>query len=1285
MKRTFKIVRILSRHTWLWTLAFVVLLAFSLSAARLLLPQLERYKGDLELEISQVIGQPVSVAEVEVGWHGYGPRLFLHDVRLLDRSGDLVLFGFEQAHVDVSLPLTLYRWQVALRDLTFKGIELSLQREHDGSVAVAGLELPQADAGQAGENDDAVLAWLFSQKYLAIEDSVIHWRDLMQGDYGFTMHNVSLKLSNEGEQHFLSGQVHLPPSLGGGVRVIIEARGSVENLADWPVDFYVEGQGLELVQWLADRPALGLRMLNGSAEIELWGRWQQDRLDNIKGHLFVRDVYLTSDAIAVESEPQVLMLASVFSEFVWQVDDLGWQLDIDRLRLVKDDVAWQPTRVRVNQHASEEGTEVEVVSSFARIDDVAALLSLSSRLSEQQQEVLQTTRPRGELHGAYLKFGFSEDQLQSYFVRAELEKLALLSWQKLPGFDGLDLSLNMDQSGGVVDVATEGAYLDLRNLFRDFFTLDALSGRLAWQQGDEGVLLDMRDFELSNQDAAVALAGQLYMPTDKTSPIIKLLLDIKAGNGEATSRYLPAKIMSQKTVAWLDGAIVAGNVDSGSMVLQGPVKQFPFNDASGRFEIRFNVNDGILDYGLDWPRIEQIETEVAFVGTRMDINAKAGKVLAADISHVAVEIADMRGNPALLSLQGRADGSATDVIGFINQSPLQQRFGNFSQGATGAGDSRLDLNLSIPLASGADVETLGRIKFEDGVVDFPSLGVDLSGLSGEVEFSNKGLSAQAVSAVVMGQPAKVDIYTEALPQDKFNTVFVAQGESRLEELEKRFDLFVFPYLNGEAQWRARLEIPRSNNGDAESPSLELESNLQGIDVQLPSPLQKSSVELRPFDLFARFDKQASHWSFDYGEETMTGVFELAGAKGLQSGELRFAGAAKLPQKSGLRVAGKLEGFVYDQWQSLFSVEQGQPKKDAVVNQIDLRFDNAELFTQTLHNVQLQAEYAEAMWAADIKSDEMAGRVWLPDSLDHIMEMNLEYLHLSRKASGAEVVETLEEPFDPRKLPPLIIKSKKTHFGELDLGQMSLKTRRLPLGMRIDSLETKSDIVETNIKGQWLKTHQHSSRIDADLKVHDLGAVLAGLGYIEAVKNADGAAKLSLNWDGPLLDYDLASLDGVVDFNFEDGRLLEVEPGAGRFFGLLSITALPRRLQLDFSDFFGKGFAFDDLRGHFDVSDGDAYTDNFFMDGPAARIDLQGRVGLADEDYDQRVKVVPHVTSGLPTLAAVLTGQIGPAVVLALIEKLTKPEVDKATGIYYQVTGSWDDPQVEPIDLVRSDK
>lgn len=1285
MKVTYRIIRFISRHTWWWTFAFIIFLALSLTAARLLLPQLERYKSDLEQQISQTIGQPVSVAKFEIGWHGYGPRLFLHDVQLLDESGAEVLFGFQQAHIDMSLPLTLYRGQITLRHLTLSGIDLTLERQTDGRITLGKMELPQVDSSQvSGDGGRAVLSWLFRQKRLAIENSTLHWRDLMRDDFELTVRGVNVNLRNSGEEHFLSGQVSLPSTLGGQVKVMAEAHGPVDQFESWPIDFYAQGTDLELVQWLVDQPNLGMRIVNGIAEIELWGGWQDNHLDNLKGYLFMRDAYLAPDKEVAGIEQSAQIVSSLFGEFVWQKQAGGWSLDVDRLRLVMDEVAWQPARVHVEQSAVEAGKQLEVVASFARVDDVTSLMSLSSHLTEQQRRILLTTKPRGEIHGAYVSLQLAEDKIQDYFVRAQLKNFALLPWKKLPGFDGLDVSVNMNQTGGVADIGTRGAYFDFRNLFRDFFVVDELLGRLAWQQDDEGVLLELRQLELANQDVAAGLDGQIFFPKDKSSPVVKLLLDIKRGNGEMTSRYLPARIMPPKSVEWLDHGIVAGDVTSGAMVFQGPIKRFPFNDGSGRFEIRFNVSDGILDYQKEWPRIEQIETEVAFIGNGMFINAVDGKVLASDIKHVAVEIPDMRAKPAVLSLTGRAQGSSSDVVKFINQSPLQQRFANFTEGVSASGDSRLDLSLTIPLEANTKVETLGLVSFEDSAIDFTRFGVDLTQLSGQVEFTGEGLSAEAVNAVVMGQPASLNIFSEELPQEKVNLVFEAKGETRYQELHKRLDLFVFPYLEGVSQWHARLEIPRNKKGGIVQPTLKVNSDLRGTEVILPLPLAKGASEARNFELFARFDQEASHWFFDYHAEALAGAFELVAETGLRRGELRFGAAAELPQKQGLRIAGSLDHFNYNVWQPLLAVDKEETEADqvVVVNQLDLHVNTAELFGQSFHDVNIQGEHGESYWVAQIESNELSGKVWLPDNWDQVLEMDLEFLYLA-KAGDEEGAAA--DPFDPNDLPPLNIKSKQTHYGDLGLGQIELVTRKRANGLNIEKFTVNSNIVSGNIEGVWTKTAQHSSTLSADLNIHDLGSLLGGLGYVETVRKGEGVSLLKLSWQGPLLDYDLASMNGSVDFDFNDGSLLEVDPGAGRLFGLLSVSALPRRLTLDFSDFFGKGLSFDYLRGHFDIKDGNAHTENFELDGPAARIEIQGRVGLLQQDYDQRVKVVPHVTSGLPILAGILTGAIAPALVVALIEKLAQPELEKATGVYYQVTGSWDEPTVEPVELVRSDK
>jgi uncharacterized protein YhdP len=140
-----------------------------------------------------------------------------------------------------------------------------------------------------------------------------------------------------------------------------------------------------------------------------------------------------------------------------------------------------------------------------------------------------------------------------------------------------------------------------------------------------------------------------------------------------------------------------------------------------------------------------------------------------------------------------------------------------------------------------------------------------------------------------------------------------------------------------------------------------------------------------------------------------------------------------------------------------------------------------------------------------------------------------------------------------------------------------------------------------------------------------------------------------------------------------GQLVKVDAPAGRMLNILSIHSLQRRLALDFSDVFGKGFSFDSITGHVSFMAGDAYTQDLVMHAPSAQIAIAGRTGFVARDYDQLVTITPLVSSNLP-LAGVLAG--GPAVGAALFvaEKLFGERMNRLARYQYQVTGSWDAPQ-----------
>ena len=195
-----------------------------------------------------------------------------------------------------------------------------------------------------------------------------------------------------------------------------------------------------------------------------------------------------------------------------------------------------------------------------------------------------------------------------------------------------------------------------------------------------------------------------------------------------------------------------------------------------------------------------------------------------------------------------------------------------------------------------------------------------------------------------------------------------------------------------------------------------------------------------------------------------------------------------------------------------------------------------------------------------------------------------------------------------------------------------------------------------------------------MESEDLGKTMKDLEYVNTIADGKGTLTARLDWPASLLDPDLYHIDGVVSFNLSNGRILDIEPGgAARLFGLFSLQTLPRRLMLDFSDLFSKGLKFDEIKGDFNIENGDAYTSNLALVGPNANVLLKGRIGLGVQDYDQKVRITPHITD-TTILLSIITSQP----LLFFFQQLLKQDLDAATSFEYTLSGKWDNYELKPI-------
>ena len=197
------------------------------------------------------------------------------------------------------------------------------------------------------------------------------------------------------------------------------------------------------------------------------------------------------------------------------------------------------------------------------------------------------------------------------------------------------------------------------------------------------------------------------------------------------------------------------------------------------------------------------------------------------------------------------------------------------------------------------------------------------------------------------------------------------------------------------------------------------------------------------------------------------------------------------------------------------------------------------------------------------------------------------------------------------------------------------------------------------------------------RIEDLLAAIAGLQRRDLESWIDEALVQPHTDSGVAVfsESDCARVRLICTLHYE----LDVEPGgSGRMLGLMSIAEVPRRLSLDFSDFFSKGFAFNTARGDFVFSGGKARTDNLRVDGPAAEIRVSGTTGMRDQTYDQRVEVLPKAGSVLPAIGMLAGGPAGAAVGLVAQAVLQKP-LKQTTRVVYRVTGPWQKPDIEVIE------
>jgi len=1279
----FHILKSAAARTATHILTSVLALALLLTVLRLALPFADVFRSEVEGLLEERLGLEVRVGHFGLRLAGWVPRLTLEDLVLSDlRSGRRQL-DLDALILDLDLGASVRRLSPRVESLTLVGAHLVVKRRADGSIALVGLE------GMKTADPQIMRFFLTNGRFLLTESDIL-WVDEYANASPVHLSNVRLKFENAASRHRIGMLARLFEDPQTEIHLAGDLKGAPELPHEWSGDLYVRTHGRDLHPLLYSRLPPGLHVGSDKVMIESWSRIAGSAPAESFTNLSVEGLVVWREVAG--GSPAPLRLDELGAQVRWEREDRGWALKVSDLTLERSGVKQAPMELSLRFAGQGKGgwSLAGGVSGF----DLSHLVSAQDLVPKLPAAAfsLKDAGLEGRLEDIRFRFERHPDDTPSWVASGGVSDLATAAHENWPGIRGLDLHFSVSENGGRLAVSSDGLSLSQPETFSMPVRFDRLAGTLFWYRDELGRLqVEVPDFAAENTDFCTRSRLALMLPADGR-PFLDIYTRFEGVDASAVRRYLPTGRMKPKLAKWLDRAFVSGWLPWGTVLFRGAPGDFPFDGETGRFEVLFGAQDVVLDFHPDWPRIEEIVAEARFENREMEVHAASARLLDSEILSTEVRIPNLLAATGV-EIRGKAEGPFTDGLRMLTETPLAKRLEPIGRAFQVDGLFQVDIQaLTVPLRYKGELGPL-RLKGEITWPDQASItlsrwdDLQLEGLGGALAFTETSVSAESIEANLWGHPVRLAIETRGKDASDRSTRVDASGKLPAEVLARHFPSPLWGLVKGRSQLDLTVDLRNAGMGEPGKPlTYSLGSQLTGISVDLPEPLGKSGSASRTLHLEGTLvpggDLDATGSYGDTGLDLLL-ARDRAGRLGFARGNVTLGGKAAKARGEGLRVEGKVAALDVstwmDWWEGLRASESGQGG-DATLQAVDIKAGRLNLGGLSFEDIGLRLERDAQRWLVRVDAPGVAGDIGIPQGRrDAPVRVQLERLDLEPLLAGfddsARSSTAGKRSSDPRQVRTLELRVDRLLWADNLLGSVRVDSRRVPAGIELSPLRLSGELMSIDGTASWTADKWgQRTQIDLTGEGGDLGEILRRLQYESVIHEAPVTAKVSLGWYGGPSEVSAEALDGQVEIDVSKGSLLEVEPGVGRMLGILNLAALQRRLSLDFSDLFGKGYSFESMTGKLAIAKGKATIEKLEIEGPSAGIEITGSTDLVAQTFDQVVTVIPRIGTGVALAGALAGGPlVGAAVYIA--DKVTGGAVEKLGSYQYEIRGPWMDPEI----------
>lgn len=1307
---------LLSAVLWLWSKFW-------------LFPDIEHYREDITAIASQVVNQPITIGTIQADWHGIRPRLIFSDVRMLDSKGQTTL-SFRRIENVLSWR-TLITRQFRLHSLEIQNPDLHIRRDQQGKIHVANFSLENKSSEQAINSN--VLDLILHQSRIVVSDARITWEDELNTAPALLFKQVNLLIDNDGLHHRFAVRAQPPAQLSTNLDVRGDFYG--DSFADpkaWYGQAYTQLNYANISAWKPWLPTTNV-LKRGRGAVRGWMDVREGQVFRMTVDVALSNIrtQLADDALPLEMLTMRgrLIWENVSNGFEIALRKFSLKLN-NGLDLQPVDFYLRLAKATDTQPASG-----EVRADSLELMGLVSLASFLPINSDFRQQLVAFS-PSGQLTKLHAKWSGNSNKLQHLDIQAKFDNLALQNVGSIPGFSGLSGQISGNENAGALTLLSKNMKLDAPQIMPEPLQFDWLSARTSWQKNDLGYALQFENVTVENQDAAGVISGSFQTLADSPGEI-DLKVDLTRALVQRTSRYIPLVALKSSGNAWVKQALLAGQSNDFSLILRGNLKQFPFDEKdSGLFQIKASAIGAAVKYHPDWPIIDQGAVKFTIQGRRLKTFVSTAMTAGGNLQNVSIVMPDITSPNLMVQIRGEATGKTSHFLDFIQQSPVRGYIDEASDHISAQGSGKLILSLDIPLpdrathsnsnktpdltnpaATGAPavmtpaatpiiastpVKVAGNYHFIENDVTLPG-GIVVQQASGHLVFTESSLHTKNIAGQVLGGPVSAELKRKLGKPLIVN----AQGLAFMDQLRHEVSHPILNYLHGSFPWEANITI------QPQRIKVQATSNLLGTQFDLPVPFTKKANGQIPliFEMQRKVGQETL--SLQYGKllNAKLARYKKNGAWLVRGGNVHFgalpeqnSSAGRISQ--GIWMTGTVPELAVQGWGKLLESAGGNDMPGSS----SFKFKGADLLIKKIsglgyavNDVHITASTPGKTILAKVAAPRVNGEVkWQPQgkgrltvrlaSLNLQKDPDLPGNQPARPLAEAPPGQTDEQPAsgDTQSDPSMLAITGEQTFPTFDLAVDNLTWNKISWGKlelllhkqvnRPEQIWLAERIHVTTPEGvmagdgKWIITpNNQQTQINIGLDILNSGRLLSRLGYPDSVKDGAGRLEGKFNWQGGPQAFDVAVLDGTLKLKIGKGQFLQVDPGIGKLLSVFSLQALPKRITLDFTDVFSKGFKFDQINSTAQIRHGLMQIDDFKIEGSAAKVTMHGQVDLIQETQDLRVRILPTISDTVSLLGFAAGPAVGMGVLLA--NKIFSNPLDKLVSFEYNVDGTWAAPNV----------